>query len=100
MEKVITCIIQRGKGDRVVKSAIEAGAQGATVFYARGTGVRQKLGFMGALISPEKEVVIVVAPAEKADGIFDAMVRAGGLDKPGHGFAFVYAAEKSMGFVG
>lgn len=51
---LITGIVQRGKAEKVVKAAMEAGAQGATVFYARGTGVRQKLGFVGKLIQPEK----------------------------------------------
>ncbi len=99
MEKVITCIVQRGKGEKVVKGAIAAGAQGATVFYARGTGVRQKLGLLGGLITPEKEVVIVVTQEDKADGIFKAMVLAGELEKPGKGFAFIQAVEKSVGFL-
>jgi hypothetical protein len=33
---LITCIVQRGVADNVVDAATEAGAQGATIFYARG----------------------------------------------------------------
>ena len=43
----ITCIIQRGKGDRIVKAMIKAGARGGTVFFARGTGTRENLGLLG-----------------------------------------------------
>lgn len=41
--KLITCIVQRGKADKAVDAALKAGAEGATTFYARGTGVRQRL---------------------------------------------------------
>jgi nitrogen regulatory protein P-II 1 len=97
--QLITCIVQRGEADRIVKVALDGGAQGATVFYARGTGVRQKLGLMGALITPEKEVVLVVSHADKVEGIFNAIVKAGRLDEPGKGFAFTQKVEKVVGFL-
>ena len=70
---LITCIVQRGVADTVVDAATEAGAQGATIFYARGTGVRQKhLGVLGITVNAEKEVIYIVAPADHADHIFIA----------------------------
>jgi nitrogen regulatory protein P-II 1 len=95
----ITCIVQRGKSSRVVKAAMEAGAQGATVFYARGTGIREKLGPLGAFILPEKEVIIIVTPAEKTRAIFDQVVDAGRLDEPGQGFAYIQKIERAIGFL-
>jgi nitrogen regulatory protein PII len=97
--EVITCIVQRGEADKVVKSALKAGAQGATIFYARGTGVRQKLGFLGAFIQPEKEVIIIVTHASQTENIFKAIVQSGKLDKPGKGFAFVQKVKKAIGFL-
>ena len=101
MEQIdaIFCVVQRGKADEVVKSALEAGAQGATIFYARGTGVRQKLGVLGGLIQPEKEVIFIVTPSEKTDRVFNAMVTVGKLDEPGKGFAFVQKIERAIGFI-
>jgi len=98
--KIITCIVQRGKADKVVKAAMAAGAEGATVFYARGTGVRQKLGILGAMLSPEKEVIVIGTTGDKSDPIFDAIVEAGKLDTPGKGFAFVQDADRAVGFLG
>lgn len=97
--KVITCIVERGKADKVVKSAIEAGAQGATIFYGRGTGVRQKLGILGSMLIPEKEVIIIATNKDKTDDIFNAIVTSGRLDKPGKGFAFIHSVEKAIGFL-
>ena len=68
---LITAIVQRGTADRVVQAAQEAGAQGATIFHAHGTGVRQKrLGILGLTINAEKEVLYIVAPTDQADAIF------------------------------
>jgi nitrogen regulatory protein PII len=102
MEKIdaIFCVVQRGKADEVVKAGLDAGAQGATVFYARGTGVRQKLGFLGNLIQPEKEVIFIVTRSENSERVFNAMAAAGKLDKPGNGFIFAQKVERAMGFLG
>jgi len=97
--KVITCIVQRGRSESVVKAAIEAGAEGATTFYGRGTGVRQKLGMIGRLIVPEKEVIIIATQEDKVDMIFDAMVERGNLKKAGNGFIFIQDAERAVGFL-
>ncbi|MBI5555818.1 MAG: P-II family nitrogen regulator [Elusimicrobia bacterium] len=96
---LITCIVQRGEADKVVKKALQEGAQGATVYYGRGTGVRQKIGLFGALIQPEKEVILIVTPADITDQIFNACIIAGKLDLPGRGFAFIQKIDKAVGFL-
>ncbi|MFH1783470.1 MAG: P-II family nitrogen regulator [bacterium] len=96
---LITCIVQRGKADKLIKAAMDAGAQGATSFYARGTGVRQKLGVLGLFIQPEKEVIMIAARPEETDAIFNALVSTGKLDRPGLGFAFVSKIDKAIGLM-
>lgn len=44
---LITCIVQRGLADTIIVAAREAGAQGATVHFARGMGIRERLGILG-----------------------------------------------------
>ena len=97
--KLITCIVQRGKADKTVDAAMKAGAEGATIFYARGTGVRQKLGILGKLIEAEKEVIMIVVRRGQHDAVFDALTKTAELDKPGKGFAFVHTIEKAVGFL-
>jgi len=60
--KMIMAIVQRGRADQAVKGALRSGAQAATVFFGRGMGVRERLGFLGLAIQPEKEVIVIVAP--------------------------------------
>ena len=94
---LITCIVQRGNGDAVSKAAIKAGAGGATTFFARGSGTRERLGLLGLAIVPEKEVVLVLSDEEKSTRIFDAIAIAGKLDVPGMGIAYITPAIKVMG---
>lgn len=97
---LITCIVQRGVADRVVAAAIDAGAQGATVFYARGTGVRQRhLGLLAITVSAEKEVIYVVAASEQADHVFERMYLAANLDTPGMGMIYMSALEKMATYI-
>lgn len=86
---LITCIVQRGQGDAISKAAIKAGAGGATTFFARGTGTRERLGLLGLAIVPEKEVVLVLCREAKSSRVFDAMAQAGKLDIPGMGIAYI-----------
>jgi nitrogen regulatory protein PII len=97
---LITCIVQRGVGDTVVDAAIKAGAQGATVFFARGTGIRQRhLGVLGVTVNAEKEVIYIVAPSEQADLIFERAFVAAKLDTPGMGMIYMSALEKMATYV-
>lgn len=86
---LITCVVQRGQGDAVAKAAIEAGAGGATLFFARGTGIRERLGLLGLAIVPEKEVVLIVCSEGASPRIFDAVRKAAKTDVPGMGIAYI-----------
>ncbi|HLE66303.1 MAG: transcriptional regulator [Betaproteobacteria bacterium RIFCSPLOWO2_02_67_12] len=97
---LITCIVQRGVADVVVEAALKVGAQGATVFYARGTGVRQHLlGVLGVTVNTEKEVIYIVAPSEQADLIFERVFVAAKLDTPAMGMIYMSPLEKLATYV-
>lgn len=97
---LITCIVQRGMADAVVKAAQRTGAQGATVFYAHGTGVRQRrLGALGVTVNAEKEVIYIVASTDQADRIFEKMFIAGKLDTPGMGMIYTTPIDKMATYV-
>lgn len=97
--EMITIIVQRGMGNAVAKAAIDAGAQATTIFFARGTGIRERLKFFGIAIHPEKEVVFTVVPRAAADGVYDAMAKAGKLNQPGMGFIFSQAVRRATGWL-
>ena len=94
--QLITCTVQRGKADDVVKSAMKAGAPAATIHFARGTGIRERLGLLRIAISPEKEVIQIVVSGQDADAVFQALVKAGKLDTPGMGFIFTTPVLRAL----
>jgi len=96
---LITCIVQRGLADDIVRAAREAGAQGATVYFARGTGVRERLGVLGVAVEVEKEVISVVVSTDQVDRIFEKMYLAGKLDTPGMGFMYITSLEKAATYI-
>ena len=53
---LITCIVEMGSAEKVLEAAKNSGAQGATINYARGTGIREKLGLLGVLSMSKKKL--------------------------------------------
>jgi nitrogen regulatory protein PII len=92
---MITAVVQRGIADVIVQAAIEAGAQGATIYYGRGSGVRERLGVLGLAVEAEKEIVNVLIANDQVDQVFERIYVAGDLDTPGKGIVYVTALEKA-----
>ena len=96
---LITCVVQRGKADDIVKAAQEVGAQGATIYYARGGGIRERLGVLGLAIEVEKEAINILVANDQIDRVFEKMYIAGQLDTPGMGIMYVTPLEKAATYI-
>ena len=97
--ELVTCIVERGRGERIADEAIRAGAQGATIYQAHGKGVRERLAFPGRLIDPEKEVILIVTKQEQTQSVFETVVNAARLHEPGKGFAYIQPVQQAVGFL-
>jgi len=96
---LITCVVQRGLADDMVKAAQEAGAQGATIYFGRGTGVRERLGILGLTVEAEKEIIIIVVANDQLDRVFEKMYLAGKMDTPGMGIMYATQLDKAATYV-
>ena len=96
---LITCVVQRGIADDIINAARQAGAQGATVNFGRGMGMRERLGILGVAVEVEKEVIQVVVSTEQVDRVFETMYLAGKLDTPGMGIAYITQLEKAATYI-
>ncbi len=96
---LITCIVQRGNADAIIEAAREAGAQGATVNYAKGTGIRERMGILGVAVEVDKEVIQVIVSTEQQELIFEQMYLAGELDTPGMGIMYITPLEKAATYI-
>ena len=97
--KLITCVLQTGLAEEVLEAAKNCGAQGATISYARGTGIRERMGLLGVTIDEQKEVIRIIVSEEQADRVFEAMYLAGGLDTPGKGIMFMTKLERVATYI-
>ena len=96
--KLITCIVEKGKADSIIKEILKLGISGVTSFRGAGTGVREKIGLMGRLIEPEKDVFMTVVPEEKTDELFGRIIELANLKETARGFVFVQDVERAFGF--
>ncbi len=96
---LITCVVQRGLADKIIQAARAAGSQGATVNFAKGMGIRERLGILGVAVDVEKEVIHVVVSTEQQERVFEQMYLAGELDTPGMGIMYLTPLEKAATYV-
>jgi len=96
---LITCMIQKGMADEVVRAARLAGAQGASIHYGRGAGVRERLGLLSITVEAEKEVVQIMVSNQQQEEVFAAMFTAGKLDTPGMGIMFITPLERAATYI-
>lgn len=95
--EVIFCIVNDGFSEAVMDAAKQAGARGGTVMHARGTANQEAEKFFGITVQPEKEIVMILVPAEIKDDVLHAIYRDAGLKTAGQGIAFSVAADNVVG---
>ena len=76
--ELIYVIINEGCSDMVMAAARPAGASGGTVLAGKGTGIRKSEKFMGISLADEKDVVMIVAAADKKAAIMKAIIEQAG----------------------
>ena len=96
---MITCVVQRGKAEEVVRAAQDAGAQGATIHFGNGSGVRERLGLLGLAVDVEKEIITILVGDDQLDRVFERMYFSAELDLPGAGIIYVTKLDKAATFV-
>ncbi len=71
---LIITIVNKGWSERIVKASKEAGAEGGTIMFGRGTGIHETKTFFGIPIEPEKEIVFTAIPEEKTREVLSAII--------------------------
>ena len=95
--KLLIAAVKPNVTDIIVNAAKAAGATGATIITARGTGVREAKTFFGLSLEMQTDVVVFVLFEDKVDPVLSAIVEDGKLCEPGVGIAFVLPLEQAAG---
>jgi nitrogen regulatory protein PII len=85
---LIVSILNRGYSDDFMAAARNAGAQGGTVISARGISQQKVKKFLGISVQDEKEIIIILARAEKKVPIMQAVSGAFGPSSKAEGLVF------------
>jgi nitrogen regulatory protein P-II 1 len=93
----VIAVVPPDKEDAVVNAAKGAGATGATVLEARGTGAKEALSFFGLVLEGRYNFIFSVVDEAKVDAVLGAVARAADMTSPGHGIAFSMPVGQAVG---
>jgi nitrogen regulatory protein PII len=83
--------------DTVVDAMKKAGATGATIIPARGTGMHEAKTFFGLSIEDQTDIIVFLVEEHVVENLIKVIHLAGKFDEPGTGIAFVLPIEHITG---
>lgn len=86
--QMINVIVNKGYAEDAMDAARKAGAGGGTIIGARGTAREGDAKFFGMEIVPEKEMLMILVPSEKAESIVNAIRNLECFSQAGSGIIF------------
>jgi nitrogen regulatory protein PII len=95
--KCILAMVKPDLTDKVVDSAKKAGATGATIIPASGTGAGEAKTFFGLSLDIRTEVVLFLVSDTMVEPILSAIKKAGRFSEPGTGIAIVIPVDQTAG---
>lgn len=95
--KCIIAMVKPNLTDQVVDSAKAAGATGATIIPASGTGAGEAKTFFGLSLDIRTEIVLFLVHESIVEAILSAIQEAGRFSEPGTGIAMVMPIEQTAG---
>ena len=95
--KCIVAMVKPDLTDKVVESAKGAGARGATIIDASGTGAREAKTFFGLSLDIRTELILFLVSEVCVAPVLSAIHEAGRFHEPGTGIAFVLGVESAIG---
>lgn len=95
--KVILASVKPVLTDKIVVAAKDAGATGATIIPARGTGIHEAKTFFGLSLEAQTDIIMFLLEEHMIGKILETIGRVGRFDKPGTGIAFVLPVDQVIG---
>lgn len=95
--KLIISLVKSDRTEKVVEAAKAAGATGATIIPARGTGIHEAKTFFGLTLEAQTDVIFFLLEKRLVKNVLSAVYEAGRFKEPGTGIAFVINVEHTVG---
>ena len=95
--KLILSSVKADITDHIVDAAKGAGATGATIIPARGTGIHEAKTFFGLTLEAQTDILLFLVEEHLVAKILDTIKEAGKFQEPGTGIAFVLPVDHVVG---
>ena len=95
--KLIMAFVKPSITDAVVDAMKKAGATGATIIPARGTGMHEAKTFFGLSIEDQTDIIVFLVEEHVVENLMEVIQLAGKFDEPGTGIAFVLPIDHIAG---
>ncbi|MEN8189965.1 MAG: P-II family nitrogen regulator [Thermodesulfobacteriota bacterium] len=95
--KLILSSVKPNYTDQIIDAVKTAGATGATIIPARGTGVHEAKTFFGLSLEAQTDIIFLLVEEHIVPKIMDAIKEAGEFEKPGTGIAFAVPVDNVVG---
>ena len=95
--KLILASVKTEISDKVVDAGKQAGATGATIIPARGTGIHEAKTFFGLTLEAQTDIILFLVEEHIAKDIMAAISSAGEFHKPGTGIALDLPVDHVIG---
>ena len=95
--ELIVILVNSGFSEIVMDAAREVGARGGTIVRARGTGTKDMENRYNIVITPDKEMILILVKETIRDQMLSAIYKAAGLGTDGQGIAFSLPVNDVVG---
>jgi len=95
--KLIMAFVKPNISDAVVDAMKHAGATGATIVPARGTGIHEAKSFFGLSIEDQTDIIIFLVEEHVVENLMEVIQTAGKFEEPGTGIAIVLPIDHIAG---
>ena len=95
--KLIMAFVKPNITDSVVDAMKEAGATGATIIPARGTGIHEAKSFFGLSIEDQTDIIVFLVEEHVVEKLMQVIQLVGKFSEPGTGIAIVLPVDQIAG---
>ncbi len=95
--KLIMAFVKPNITDDVISAMKKAGATGATIIPARGTGIHEAKSFFGLSIEDQTDIIVFLVEEHVVENMLEVIRLAGKFNEPGTGIAFVLPVDHIVG---
>ncbi|MCR4660444.1 MAG: P-II family nitrogen regulator [Clostridia bacterium] len=95
--ELIVTILNQGYAEKAMDAARKVGARGGTILTARGTATKKLEKKYNFVITPEKEILLILTDSKQRNDIMKSIIEKVGLTTKGSGITFSIPVDEVLG---